>query len=137
MAKQIAEETEQEVEKETEEEVAEAEEAKLKLPFPTACIVREMKKNIDRDKIIRKEVKIAMNKFLEGIVKDVASTMNKNPYSVVDYRMFEEAVKPYRQAKEIQNEKKRVVAHLDKIVEDCESVKRDLDVKFAAAEVVE
>lgn len=116
---------------EAEEEVEEAEEAKLKLAFPTACIVREMKKYIDKDKMVRKEVKIAMNKFLADIVKDVSQMMNKNQYSVMDFRMFEEAAKPYRQTKEIQNEKRRLMAHLNKVIEDCDSLKRDLDLKFS------
>lgn len=117
-----------------EEEVAEDEEAKLKLAFPTAAVVREMKKCIDKDKMIRKEVKIAMNKFLAEIVKDVASTMNKNPYSVMDFRMFEDAVRPYRQLKEIQAEKQRMTAHLNAVIEDCESIKRDLELKFTPRE---
>lgn len=118
-----------------EEEIDENEDLKLKLSFPTACIVREMKKYIDKDKMVRKEVKIAMNKFLAEIVKDVATTMNKNPYSVMDYRMFEEAAKPFRQTKEIQNEKRRLVAHLNKVIEDCDSLKRDLDLKFSEVQI--
>ena len=45
-----------------EEEVSEEEEAKLKLPFPTAAVVRIMKSNMDNEKMIRKDVKVAMNK---------------------------------------------------------------------------
>jgi hypothetical protein len=101
-----------------------------KLAFPTAAVVREMKKYIAKDKMIRKEVKIAMNKFLADIVKDISQSMDKFPYSVVDYRMFEDAIKPYKRVKDLQGEKRRLVAHLDSIIEDCASVKRDLDIKF-------
>jgi len=80
--------------------------------------------------MIRKEVKIAMNKFLADIVKDISQSMDKFPYSVVDYRMFEDAIKPYKRVKDLQGEKRRLVAHLDSIIEDCASVKRDLDIKF-------
>jgi hypothetical protein len=113
---------------ETEEEVDAALEQKM--PFPTAAVVREMKKHIAKDKMIRKEVKVAMNNFLAEVVKEVSLTIDKFPYAMVDYRMFEEAVKPYKQVKEIQAEKQRVMAHLDKIIEDCASVKRDLESKF-------
>jgi hypothetical protein len=112
----------------TEEEVAAAEEAKL--AFPTAAIVREMKRYVAKDKMIRKEVKVAMNKFLAEVVKDVSEQLDKNPYAMLDYRMFEEAIRPYKQIKEMQAEKKRLVSHLDAIVEDCASIKRDLDLKF-------
>jgi hypothetical protein len=105
-----------------------------KLAFPTAAVVREMKKYVAKDKMIRKEVKIAMNKFLADVVKDISQTMDKFPYSVVDYRMFEDAVKPYKRVKDLQGEKKRLVAHLDSIIEDCASVKRDLDIKFGNEE---
>ncbi len=105
-----------------------------KLAFPTAAVVREMKKYIAKDKMVRKEVKVAMNKFLADIVKDVSQSMDKFPYSVVDYRMFEDAIKPYKRVKDLQGEKRRLVAHLDSIIEDCASVKRDLDIKFGNEE---
>ena len=105
-----------------------------KLAFPTAAVVREMKRHIAKDKMIRKEVKIAMNKFLADIVKDVSQSIDKFPYSVVDYRMFEDAIKPYKRVKDLQGEKRRLVAHLDSIIEDCASVKRDLDIKFGNEE---
>jgi hypothetical protein len=105
-----------------------------KLAFPTAAVVREMKKYIAKDKMIRKEVKLAMNKFLADIVKDISQSIDKFPYSVVDYRMFEDAIKPYKRVKDLQGEKRRLVAHLDSIIEDCASVKRDLDIKFGNEE---
>ena len=105
-----------------------------KMAFPTAAVVREMKRYIAKDKMIRKEVKVAMNKFLADIVKDISQTMDKFPYSVVDYRMFEDAIKPYKRVKDLQGEKRRLVAHLDSIIEDCASVKRDLDIKFGNEE---
>jgi len=131
MAEEISKEPKIE-EKPVEEEVDAALEQKL--AFPTAAVVREMKKYVAKDKMIRKEVKIAMNKFLADVVKDISQSMDKFPYSVVDYRMFEDAVKPYKRVKDLQGEKRRLVAHLDSIIEDCASVKRDLDIKFGAEE---
>jgi hypothetical protein len=105
-------------------------EEEIGLPFSTAPIVREMRKQITDGKMIKKEVKIAMNRFLADIVKDVSMRMNEYPYSMVDYRMFQEATRPYRMAKEVQKEKIRMQKHMDKIMEDCDSVKRDLEEKF-------
>jgi len=108
----------------------EVEDDKLDLVFPTATIVREMKKHIDSGKMIKKEVKVAMNQFLAEIVADVTKKMNEYPYAMLDYRMFKEASKPYRKAKEIEKEKNRMTKHLDVIIEDCNSIKRDLEEKF-------
>ena len=119
--------TEEKKENEKEEEI---EDEKLNLVFPTATIVREMKKHIDSGKMIKKEVKIAMNQFLAEVVADVTKKMNEYPYAMLDYRMFKEASKPYRKAKEIKKEKNRMTKHLDVIIEDCNSIKRDLEEKF-------
>jgi len=129
----------EELPKSNEQKPAEAEEEvdaslEQKLAFPTAAVVREMKRYIAKDKMIRKEVKVAMNKFLADIVKDISQSIDKFPYSVVDYRMFEDAIKPYKRVKDLQGEKRRLVAHLDSIIEDCASVKRDLDIKFGNEE---
>jgi hypothetical protein len=132
MTEELKEEQIQENAVDAEDEVDEVEEQKM--AFPTAAVVREIKKYVDKDKMVRKEVKVAMNKFLAEIVKDVSLTMNKFPYSVIDYRMFEDAVRPYRQVKDLKGEKKRLVAHLDVIIEDCASIKRDLDIKFETEE---
>ena|SRR3989338_42896 len=119
---------EEEVEEEVEDEALDAEQ---RLPFPTAAVVREMKKYIDKNKQIKKDVKVGMNKFLGELVENVSREMDKNPYSTMDYRMFEEAVKPYKQVKELQKEKDRLNAHMDVIIKDAESIKRDLEAKFS------
>ena len=113
---------------EVEEDVGEEEEKGL--PFPNATIVREIKKHVASEKMIRKEVKIGMNKFLGDVVGEVSKKMDKNPYAMIDYRMFEEAVRPFKKVKELDAEKRRLVAHLDAIIEDCLSIKRDLEEKF-------
>ena len=101
------------------------------LVFPNAVIVRELRKYIDRDKIIKKEVKIAVNKFLEEVLADIAKRMNEFPYATVDYRMFQEAIRPYKKVGELDKEKERLKAHLDVIIKDCQSIQRDLDEKLS------
>ncbi len=105
------------------------------LPFPNATVVREIKKHITGNKMVKKEVKIAMNRFLRDIVRDVSEKMNDYPYAIVDYRMFEESIRPYKLVKEMDREKERLVHHLDVIVQDCLSIKRDLDNKFESSEL--
>lgn len=127
----MVEETEKPIE--AEEEVGEEEEKKMGLPFPNATVTREMKKYISNDKMIRKEVKIGMNKFLGEVVKEVSKRMDKNPYAMIDYRMFEEAAKPFKRVKELDAEVERLNAHLDAIIKDCYSIKRDLESKLGVS----
>ncbi len=110
----------------TEEEVINEEE----LPLPMAPIVRLMKKNLDKDKLIKSQVKIAMNKWLGEICERVAKTMNMIPYTSVDLAAFKEAIKTYEDLEEMQKEKERVVASLEKIKQDCDSLIRDFNRKF-------
>ena len=118
-----------------EEEVTEAEEAAQKLPFPTAAIVREMKKHIDKSKMIKKEVKVAMNRFLGEVVKDVSKNIDKNPYAMIDYRMFQDAIAPYKKMKQMDREKERIAARMNAIIQDCLSLKKDLGEKFGEEKI--
>lgn len=111
---------EEEPKKVEEEEVTEEEEAKEKLPFANAEIVRLMKQNMTPDKMIKKNVKIAMNKFLGDVVARIAQRMNKYPYVMMEYPMFKEAVRPYENIESWQLEKQRIVKYLDKIKADCD-----------------
>ena len=116
---------------ETEEEVNEEQEG---LAFANAQVVRVMRKNIASDKMLKAEVKKAMNKFLEEVCADVSQRMNKYPYAMIDRRMFEEAVEPYRTMDKVGEEKKRIVAHLDAIKEDCNRMIRDVEETFKTEE---
>ncbi|MBP5699378.1 MAG: hypothetical protein J6W71_00810 [Methanobrevibacter sp.] len=90
------------------------------LHFVKHELVRLMKMNLDSDKMIRERVKVEMNKFIYKILQEVCIEMNKHPYAIIEYEMFEEAIYPYLHVKEINQEKKRILAHLDAIKSDCE-----------------
>ena len=90
------------------------------LHFAKYELVRLMKMNLDSDKMIRERVKVEMNKFLYQILQEVCFEMNKQPYTTIEYEMFEEAIYPYTNVKKINEEKKRILAHLDAIKADCE-----------------
>ena len=105
---------------EEDEDPTEEEEKKEKLPFANAEIVRLMKGNMTPDKMIKKNVKIAMNKFLGDIAAKVSARMNKYPYVMMEYPMFKEAIRPYENIESWQLEKQRIVKYLDKIKADCD-----------------
>ena len=97
-----------------------SEEELQKLPFANAEVVRLMKQNLAPDKMIRKEVKVAMNKFLEKILTKLCERLDKYPYVMMEYSMFKEAVKPYENIEAWQLEKQRIVKYLEKIKADCD-----------------
>lgn len=100
------------------------------LAFANAQVVRVMRKNIAPDKMLKSEVKREMNKFLEEMCAKVSQSMNRYPYAMIDRRMFEEAVEPYRNMDKIVEEKKRIIAHLQAIKADCDKLIRDVDETF-------
>jgi len=58
------------------------------LPFAKAEVVRLMKKNLDKDKMIRERVKVEMNKFLGEVLERVCEQLNDYPYTTIEYEML-------------------------------------------------
>ena len=105
-------------------------EDETQLPFPMAPIVRLMRENLDRDKLIKSQVKESMNKWLAEMCMRVTREMNKQPYTSVDSSAFKEAIKVYEDLEEMKKEKERIIVSLEKIKQDCDSLIRDLERKF-------
>ena len=102
------------------------EETEEYLPFARAEVIRLMKENLDDDKMIRERVKVEMNKFLGEILKDICKQLNEYPYSTVDYEMLKECLYPYQNIKRINQEKERILLHLDAIKSDCTALQADV-----------
>ncbi|WP_407413189.1 hypothetical protein [Methanobrevibacter sp.] len=102
-------------------------EEKEKLPFAKNEIYRLMRENLDSDKIIRDRVKVEMNKFLADILKNVCKQLNDYPYTTVDYEMFKEATYPYTNIERINEEKERILLHLNSIKADCDALAMDVE----------
>ncbi len=100
------------------------------LPFPMAPIVRLMKKNLDKEKLIKKSVKEEMNKWLADMCEKVTKEMNKAPYASVDLHTFKDAIKLYNDIEHMEKDKQRILVSLEKIKQDCDALIRDLDRKF-------
>ncbi|MEM5812626.1 MAG: hypothetical protein QW286_02805 [Candidatus Aenigmatarchaeota archaeon] len=119
-------------EEEKEEEMLEAieeestPEEESKYAFPEAAVVRLMKKHLDKEKMIKKEVKIAMNQWLEKVCSNVVREMNKFPYVMVTLNEFKQGIKVYESLEEFDMEKQRILAHLEAIKKDIERLERDL-----------
>ncbi|MEJ8543022.1 hypothetical protein U2150_05910 [Methanothermobacter wolfeii] len=107
-------------------EINENEEETEELPFAKAEVVRLMKQHLDSDKMIRERVKVEMNKFLGEILERVCKQLNQYPYSTVEYEMLKECIYPYKNIDRINQEKERLLAHLEAIKADCDAMGMDI-----------
>jgi len=98
------------------------------LPFAKAEVVRLMKQNLDSDKMIRERVKVEMNKFLGEVLRKVCYQLNQYPYTTIEYEMLKESIYPYENIERINEEKKRILKHLDAIKADCDALSMDVKV---------
>lgn len=115
---------EEEVQEETEEGVQEEEAEDL--PFAKAEVVRLMKQHLDSDKMIRERVKVEMNKFLGDVLEKVCKQLNEYPYTTIEYEMLKESIYPYKNVERINEEKERILKHLDAIKADCDALSLDV-----------
>ncbi|CDG65430.1 MAG: hypothetical protein PWQ15_373 [Methanobacterium sp.] len=111
---------------ETNEETLENEEDGEELPFAKAEVVRLMKQNLDKDKMIRERVKVEMNKFLGEILVKVCEQLNEYPYTTIEYEMLKESIYPYQNIERINEEKRRILMHMDAIKADCDALSMDV-----------
>ena len=122
----IEEESEEEIEEKSEEEIEEESEDGESLPFAKAEVVRLMKKNLSRDKLIRERVKVEMNWFLGEVLEKVCEQLNEYPYTTIEYEMLTESIYPYKNIERINEEKRRILMHLDAIKADCDALSMDV-----------
>ncbi|MDO5819276.1 MAG: hypothetical protein Q4P11_02955 [Methanobrevibacter sp.] len=118
-----------------EEEIQEEEVEEL--PFAKAEVVRLMKQNLDDDKMIRERVKVEMNKFLGDILKQVCEQLNDYPYTTIEYEMLKESTYPYTNIKRINQEKERILLHLNAIKADCDALAMDVQKTLKLKDVVD
>ncbi len=110
----------------TEKKEEKKEEPQVRTAFPEAAIVRIMKKNLDKEKMIKKEVKVNMNKWLEDMCAKVSKNMNTYPYVMMTLSEFRQGKKIFDTLEEFDKEKNRILSHLDAMKKDIERLERDL-----------
>ena len=113
------------------------EEQKEKLPFAKAEVVKLMKRNLDDDKMIREQVKVEMNKFLGDVLKNVCKQLNDYPYTTIEYEMLKESTYPYTNIERINQEKERILLHLEAIKADCDALSMDVQRTMKLKDVIE
>ena len=127
--------SEEEMIEETSGEYVDEEEEKL--PFAKAEVVRLMKENLDDDKMIRERVKVEMNKFLGEVLKNVCKQLNEYPYTTIEYEMLKESTYPYTNIERINQEKERILLHLEAIKADCNALAMDVQKTLKLKDVIE
>ena len=98
-----------------------------KLPFAKNEVYRLMRENLDDDKMIRDQVKVEMNKFLYSILVNVCRHLNEYPYTTIEYEMLKECTYPYTNIERINEEKQRILMHLNAIKADCDALAMDVE----------
>ena len=126
--------SEEEIQQQTEDYIEEDEE---KLPFAKAEVVRLMKESLDDDKMIRERVQVEMNKFLGEVLKNVCKQLNDYPYTTIEYEMLKESTYPYTNIERINQEKERILLHLNAIKADCDALAMDVQKTLKLKDVVE
>ena len=127
--------SEEEMIEETSEEFIDEDDEKL--PFAKAEVVRLMKENLDDDKMIRERVKVEMNKFLGEVLKNVCKQLNEYPYTTIEYEMLKESTYPYTNIERINQEKERILLHLEAIKADCNALAMDVQRTLKLKDVAE
>lgn len=108
-----------------------------KFAFAMAPVVRVMKEELDKDKMIRGRVKEEMNLWLEKVCRKVSKQMNRSEYTMVEVDDFRTAIEPYEMIDDVEGERHRIVATLEKIKQDCDSLIRDVNRKFIVPNYLE
>ncbi len=120
-----------------EEEIEDESEDVESLPFAKAEVVRLMKKNLSRDKLIRERVKVEMNRFLGEVLEKVCEQLNEYPYTTIEYEMLTESIYPYKNIERINEEKRRILMHLAAIKADCDALSMDVKKSLKLKDVEE
>ncbi|OYT53230.1 MAG: hypothetical protein B6U72_06430 [Candidatus Altiarchaeales archaeon ex4484_2] len=113
-------------------EEALGEEEDKRFAFAMAPIVRLMRAELDSDKMIRSRVKVEMNLWLEKICRKIAAKINESDYTMVGLDDFKTAIEPYEMVDDVEQERHRIVASMEKIKQDCDSLIRDVNRKFVS-----
>ena len=98
-----------------------------KLPFPRATVTNIMRKHIKEGKQIKGNVKDEMNKWVGKLILIVGEKMNNKPYTYVNYEMLKEAISPYENVQNIDEEKTKIQKHFRKIIEESNELIQYID----------
>ena len=96
--------------------------------FPNSRVVKLIKDDNPK-KIVKRQVKVEMNKLLEQIGRNIAKEMSKKPYASINYTDFLDAARPYLEIQRANQERKKVIATLEKIKEDAAFLSGELQEK--------
>lgn len=104
-----------------------AQDTDSKLPFPRATITNLVRKNISKGKQIKGNVKDEMNYWVAKMVERIATKMNNQPYTFVNYDMLRDAVAPYEDLQGINRQREQLIKRINSIKAECDAVISQID----------
>ncbi len=81
--------------------------------------------------------KAAALTFLGDVLKNVCKQLNDYPYTTIEYEMLKESTYPYTNIERINQEKERILLHLEAIKADCNALAMDVQKTLKLKDVVE
>jgi hypothetical protein len=78
-----------------------------------------------------------MNIFLGEVLKNVCKQLNEYPYTTIEYEMLKESIYPYTNIERINQEKERILLHLEAIKADCNALAMDVQRTLKLKDVAE
>ncbi|MDD3159791.1 MAG: hypothetical protein PHQ98_02390 [Candidatus ainarchaeum sp.] len=106
-----------------------------KLPFPRATITKLVRKNVTVGKQIKGNVKDEMNIWVAEMVNRIATKMNSQPYTFVNYDMLKNSIAPYEEITDLENQKNELIKKFDKIQNECNEVISKIDSENRASKI--
>ena len=71
------------------------------------------------------------------VLKNVCKQLNDYPYTTIEYEMLKESTYPYTNIERINQEKERILLHLEAIKADCNALAMDVQKTLKLKDVVE
>ncbi len=118
-------------------EVSESEEEAMKLPFPTARVVKIIRENLKREHQIKRDVKIEANTLLGEILADIAQSMDNEEYFTLSGEHFHKASRKYREIALNQKRIRRIQKILEKQRAELDEIVTEIELENPAPSVAQ
>lgn len=116
-------------------DVSESEEEAMRLPFPTARVVKIIRDNLKREHQIKRDVKIEANTLLGEILADIAQSMDDEEYFTLSSEHFHKASRKYREIALNQKRIRRIQKILEKQRAELDEIITEIELENPAPSV--
>jgi hypothetical protein len=107
----------------------------MRLPFPTARVVKIIRENLKREHQIKRDVKIEANTLLGEILADIAQSMDNEEYFTLSGEHFHKASRKYREIALNQKRIRRIQKILEKQRAELDEIITEIELENPAPSV--